>query len=230
MAQSMRILLIEDSEETGLLVRRCLPAYEIVQAFSIQEASELLATPGYCLFLIDVSLPDGDGFSFCEKLVKDERFGDTPKIFLSAHDDSSAKVFGLNCGGDDYITKPFELAEFRARIASRLRTRKAVAAGAATEFAGIKFESDFQRCMYNGEDLGLTPTEFRILLALARADGKPLSRDEIIREVWTANGMHIEKRGVDSHIAHLRQKLARTPARITSVYGRGYALTAESPA
>jgi DNA-binding response OmpR family regulator len=226
----MRILLIDDSEDTGQLVQRCLAAYEVTQAFSLKDALDKIASFQYDLLLIDVSLPDGNGFAFCESLSTDERLQNVPKIFLSAHAATSDKVYGLNCGADDYITKPFEVAELRARVDVRLRQTRSAPADATYE--GFTFHRDFQRCTYLDAkgtiDLNLTPTEFRLLLALAKAAGKPLTRQEMVRDVWTNNGMNIEKRGIDSHIAHLRKKLPAGSAEIVSVYGKGYALIKNS--
>ena len=223
----MRILIVDDSEDTGILVAKCLSPYEVVQALSVQAALDLLDKSQFNLLLIDVTLPDGDGFSFCDRLARDPRFDQIPKFFLSGRAETSDKVFGLNCGADDYITKPFELSELKARVDSRLRLQKAMSPS-VTRLHDLEFESDFQRCFcVIGEtklDLNLTPTEYQILLALAKAEPKPLSRREIVRAVWSANGLNIEMRGVDSHIAHLRKKLAVCDADIISVYGKGYAL------
>lgn len=223
----MRILLIEDSEDMGLLVRAALRPYDVVQAVSIQHAFQLLENEQFQLLLIDVGLPDGDGFSFCESLSRDPRFERIPKIILSGQNETSQKVFGLNSGADDYITKPFEVAELKARVDTRLRVQK-TGESSVVRFDNLEFESDFQRCSYVHEgqrtDLQLTPTEYRILLAMARAEGRPLTRQEIVRGVWQANGLNIEARGIDSHIAHLRRKLETCEVTIVSVYGKGYAL------
>jgi DNA-binding response OmpR family regulator len=227
----MKILLIDDSVDMGHLVTLALSPYKVDQALTLAMASEKLAAEVYDLMLIDVSLPDGDGFKFCDELVRGGRFDETPKVFLTAHGQVSEKVFGLNCGADDYITKPFAIAELRARVDSRLRRRKAVA-NTLNRIHCFEFDSDFQKCFLidaeNKTDLGLTPTEYRILLVLARLEGKPLSRGEIVRAVWTAHGMNIEERGVDTHVAHLRKKLLSRGPWLISVYGKGYAFQAPS--
>src|ERR1700733_13748577 len=110
----MKILLVDDSLDTGLMVRRSLSPYEVDQAGSITEATTFLVTREYSLIVIDVGLPDGDGFSFCDQLVKTGHYDHIPKMFLTAHALTSEKVFGLHCGADDYVTKPFELAELKA--------------------------------------------------------------------------------------------------------------------
>ncbi len=186
----------------------------------------MLAAEPYNLLLIDVSLPDGDGFLFCDELVRGGQFDQMPKVFFTGHVETSDKVFGLNCGADDYITKPFAIAELKARVDSRLRGKKNL----QTHFHRIhcfEFDSDFQRCLYvkpeNKIDLHLTPTEYRIFLVLARHEGQPLTRGEIVRAVWAAHGLNIEERGVDTHVAHVRKKLHSCGPWLVSVYGKGYA-------
>lgn len=222
----MRILLIDDSVDMGHLVGHALAPYEIHQACSLADASEMLAKDQYNLLLIDVDMPDGSGFSFCDDLVRTGHFENVPKVFLTAHSQISDKVFGLNCGADDYITKPFSTPEFRARIDTRLRNRKQISKQ-TLRLQNFEFDSDFQKCWFlNGNqkvDLGLTPTEYRIFLILAKIEGRPMSRSEMVRSVWSAHGLNIEARGIDTHVAHLRKKLLPHGNWIVSVYGKGYA-------
>lgn len=222
----MKILLIDDSDDIGRLVVQALNPYQVDQAFTLAEASAKLAITSYSLLLIDVGLPDGDGFNFCDELVRSGRFDQVAKVFLSGHALVSEKVFGLNCGADDYITKPFSIPELRARVDSRLRQNKNTIAK-TLRIHNFEFDSDFQRCSFvdaHGKvDLMLTPTEYRIFLALAKVEGTSLSRSELVRAVWTAHGLNIESRGVDTHVAHLRKKLLPHGAWLVSVYGKGYA-------
>lgn len=222
----MRILLIDDSVDVGKLVAQALSPYSVEQVLSLAEASAKLADRSYDLLLIDVNLPDGDGFTYCDKLVREGRFEQVPKVFLSGQSSVSDKVFGLNCGADDYITKPFSIAELRARIDSRLRSRKKTSVEIFNIF-NFEFNNEFQKCSYAYDthqvDLQLTPTEYRIFLTLARGEGKSLSRAELVQSVWKAHGLNIEERGVDTHIAHLRKKLLPFGNWLVSVYGKGYA-------
>jgi DNA-binding response OmpR family regulator len=220
-----RILLIDDSVDFGELIKVSLNPYEISQAFSAEEAKTVLKRDSFDLIMIDIILPDGDGFRVCSDLANEEKLKNTPKILITAMASVSDKVFGLNCGADDYITKPFQTSELKARVDARLRKLNLSPEHIFT-YSCFEFDSEFQRCLAVSNtqktDLNLTPTEFRIFLALARNEGAPLTREDLVRLVWKAHGSHIEVRGVDTHVAHLRKKLGVFQEAIVSVYGRGY--------
>src|SRR5258708_1161646 len=121
-SQLRKILLIEDSPDTGELIRETLKAiYEIRQAFSIKEAISALSNEEFSLLLIHVTLPDGNGFDFCQELSQDPLYHHLPLILLTAKAEVSDKIYGLNCGAIDYITKPFNTLELKARVDSHLR-------------------------------------------------------------------------------------------------------------
>ena len=119
----MQILLIDDCKETGILVTQSLYPLELTQALSIAEARNILKNKIFDLLLIDISLPDGNGFLFCSEISKHPNYLATPLIMLTAKDELSDKVHGLNCGACDYITKPFSLPELKARINAHLRQK-----------------------------------------------------------------------------------------------------------
>jgi DNA-binding response OmpR family regulator len=227
----MKILLIDDCADIVFLVEMSLMPHDVHHVGSVAEARAALEQETFDLLLIDGALPDGDGFRVCRELSQKSPFASVPKIILTARSEIEDKVLGFNCGADDYVTKPFAAQELKARVEARLKNRGADA-GALTRWSCFEFESDFQRCWVVNEsgrtDLQVTPTEYRILLALARRRGSPLTRDELVSEVWKSNGLHIEKRGVDSHIAHLRKKMGAQGPLLQSVYGKGYALVSEA--
>lgn len=222
-----RILLIDDCEDIGYLVNVSLEAYKVDQVRSLAEARTLLADGAYDLLLIDVVLPDGDGFRFCRELAQDPRLGSVPKILLTAKQTTSDKVFGFNCGADDYIVKPFDTPELKARVEARLRSHDA-SQPHNFRLGQFEFDHEFQRCFLledgHRRNLGFTATEFRIFLAMARREGLPLSRTELVNLIWKNHGLNIEPRGINSHIRHLRMKLGLYSRVIISVYGKGYAL------
>jgi DNA-binding response OmpR family regulator len=226
-----KILLIEDHADMGEMVRLGLTAYDVQQACSLNEAIEALHKTIYDLILIDVSLPDGSGFDLCLALSQDPRHTSIPKILLTGRTEPSDKVYGFNCGASDYITKPFHLLEFRARV-DRFLAPRGDPSDSALIYDCFSFNLNFQRCEIlcgdNKQDLALTPTEFRLFLALAKSEGKVLSREELERMAWEANGTYIQARGVDTHIAHLRKKLGALGTVIVSVYGQGYAFQSTS--
>lgn len=220
-----KILLIDDSEELGELVRTGLVAMEVLQATTVSQAETVLRESQFDLILIDVMLPDGNGFDLCTRLATDKRHHGTPKILLTAKDEVSEKVYGFHCGADDYVTKPFHTGELRARIERHL-LRKQETGRSVFLHSVFEFQIEFQKAfVVEGEkrtDLNLTPTEFRLFLMLAKNDSHVVTREHLEKTLWENFGANIEKRGVDTHIAHLRKKLGALRGVIISVYGKGY--------
>lgn len=229
----MRILLIDDDPDIGPLVKAALRPYIVEQTMTLQASREALAKKTYDLFLIDVSLPDGNGFDLCREIAMNPTYSQTPLIFLTARTETSEVVFGLSSGADDYITKPFHTSELKARVEARFRKLRANQAGHYRKHV-FEFDTEFQKCVsVEGDakvDLGLTPTEFRILLTLARNEGSIISRDDLVNSLWQSGGLHIAKRGVDSHIAHLRRKLGKYGNVVATFHGRGYSFVTEGSA
>lgn len=225
-----RILLIDDCEEVGYLVHVSLKPLLVDQVFNLAQARESLAQSTYDLLLIDAGLPDGDGFKFCQELTEHPQGRSIPKILLTARRSTSDKVFGLNCGADDYVTKPFDPPELKARIDAKLRHLESQLESLSKR-GRFQFDVEFQRCVVQDDtgprDLQLTPTEFRILFTLFRHEGSPLSRHDLVQHIWRAHGLNIEERGIDTHIRHLRKKLGSFSTVIVSVYGKGYAAKLE---
>lgn len=225
----MQILLIDDCKETGLLVKQCLYPLELTQALSINEARTILENKNFDLLLIDILLPDGNGFVFCSEVSKHPNYKATPLIMLTSKDELSDKVYGLNCGACDYITKPFSLPELKARINAHLR-QKLLIRESTFKTRHFELDANLQKCFVSKKegrkeirkDTLLTPTEFRILMSLFKNKGITMSRQELIRSVWKNHGLSIEQKGLDTHIAHLRKKLSKAGSQIVSIYGIGY--------
>lgn len=221
----MKVLLIDDCVDVGHLVHISLKPFHVDQVFNLAEARRALLSNDYHVLIIDVVLPDGNGFKFCEELSSHPKVRSVPKILLTSKASTSDKVFGFNCGADDYVTKPFDPPELKARVDLKLR-RQEMSANVFKRRC-FEFNPQFQRCLLinNDEklDLQLTPTEFRLFWNLVKCEGSPLSREELVNLVWKAQGLNIETRGIDAHIRHLRRKLGRLSPMIVSVYGRGYA-------
>ena len=178
------------------------------------------------LIVLDIELPDGNGFDYCEKLSRNPILSNTPIIILTSKSEVSEKVMGLHSGADDYITKPFSTHELRARVESKLRKKAKVK---ATQFdtEEYSFNVDFQKatCNFTGNDLDLTPTEFRILYTLAKKPDSAFTRRELVKAVWSDAGFNIETKGLDTHISHLRKKMGEYSSRIISIYGKGYSFS-----
>ncbi|MEZ0392128.1 MAG: response regulator transcription factor [Pseudobdellovibrionaceae bacterium] len=226
-----KILLIDDCEDTGLLVKNSLDLYLIHHVRSLAEAESALKEHGFQLVLIDVTLPDGNGFDFCKKLSQNLLHQKIPRILLTAKAETAEKVFGFTCGADDYITKPFHVTELRARV-DRYLLRLSTTTVRAYESSGFFFDLEFQKCYLvqneQKQDLGLTPTEFRLFLVLVKNIGTVLSRRELEMAAWEGHGTAIDIHGINTHIAHLRKKLGAMKGCLVSVYGQGYSFTIES--
>jgi DNA-binding response OmpR family regulator len=177
------------------------------------------------LILLDLMLPDADGFEICSSLKKDTRFSAIPIIMLTAKGQETDKVTGLDLGADDYITKPFSPREFVARVKAVLRRSGHEDEKAIT--IGDSFVIDPQRFEVNtGEGpVPLTQAEFRILYLLASNKGRVFTREKILDYLWGSEKAVLD-RTVDVHIKNLRDKLGACGKLITNIRGVGYKLEA----
>jgi two-component system alkaline phosphatase synthesis response regulator PhoP len=220
-----RILLVED--EPGLVLtltdRLKGEGYDVE---SVRDGAAGLARAsegGFDLVLLDVMLPGMNGFDVCQTLR--QRGIDTPIVMLTARGQLVDRVVGLKIGADDYIPKPFEMAELVARIEARLRrTPPAAPAADGYQFGDVRV--DFRRAEVerNGQVLELSAREFQLLRYFIEHRGAALSRDELLNEVWGYHSMP-STRTVDVHVAWLRQKIepnAKRPQFILTVHGIGY--------
>lgn len=226
-----KILVIEDSQDAFQLVSRHLGTMaELKWAKSAREASMQLEKTEFDLILLDVHLPDGDGMQICSLITSNPSLAKTPVIMLTARNSPGDKVLGFSIGADDYITKPYEPLELRARVEARLR-RKALYARESERVVAGPLEIDKQTQIAtvneNGEDkvLDLTPIEFKILMLIARSPNVVHSRDEILNTVWGQN-IHVYSRSVDTHVSKLRRKLGQYGDLVQSVHGIGYRFVA----
>lgn len=228
------ILLVEDSPEILALVTNRLYDHRIIPATSIAEAEKAMQRNSVDLIILDLTLPDGDGFPFCIRLRNDPATKDIPVIVLTGRNDTNNKVIGFSLGIEDYIVKPFDPVELRARVKSRLN--KLYAEKEKDQLftvEDLRFDIAKQRAsaLRHGQEktLDLTPLEFKLLLYFAKHEGHVLSRDLIINEIWGSD-IHIVDRTVDTHISNLRKKLHGFGVRVTikSIYGEGYSLSAAS--
>jgi two-component system alkaline phosphatase synthesis response regulator PhoP len=224
-----RILLVED--EPGLVLtlsdRLTGEGYDVEAvrdgAAGLARASE----GGFDLVLLDVMLPGMSGFDVCQQLR--QRGIDTPVVMLTARGQLVDRVVGLKIGADDYVTKPFEMAELVARIEARLRRAPPAAPVAADGYQFGNVRVDFRRAEVarDGRELELSAREFQLLRYFIEHRGAALSRDELLNEVWGYHAMP-STRTVDVHVAWLRQKVEPNPKRpqfIQTVHGIGYRFT-----
>ncbi len=225
-----RLLLVEDEEHlaTGLKLNFELEGYSVDIASSGREAGRLLLQPpGYDLIVLDVMLPDVDGFTLCQKLRDSGNV--TPVLMLTARNDVGDRVEGLTAGADDYLAKPFELAELLARVASLLR-RRSWERGADTRpstevrLGDAVIDFDTHHVERNGEPLHLTKLELDLLHYFMSNPGRVLSREELQQKVWKLRD-YPNRRMVDNFIMRLRRHFEPDPSEpryFLSVRGAGY--------
>ena len=179
------------------------------------------------LIVLDLMLPDADGFEICKYVRKQTNLSSIPIIMLTARSEEADKVLGLELGADDYVTKPFSPGELVARVKAVLRRRAPPReAVERIEIEGV-LSLDLQRheVSVRGEKVELTSTEFRILQLLASKKGWVFSRDKILDFLW-GNEKTVVDRTVDVHIKHLREKLGAAAKLIKNIRGVGYKLEA----
>ncbi|MGB9597461.1 MAG: response regulator [Candidatus Poribacteria bacterium] len=179
------------------------------------------------LIILDLMLPDADGFEVCKYLKKDEKLANIPIIMLTARDEESDKILGLELGADDYVTKPFSARELVARVKAVLRRQSTKEPEPKTDIIKIKdilvMDLNKYEVLVNGEKVDLTPTEFKIAQLLASRKGWVFSRNQILDYLWKEE-KYVLDRTIDVHIRNLREKLGEAAKFIKSVRGIGYKL------
>jgi two-component system, OmpR family, response regulator len=220
-----RVLVVDDEENIRYLLTSALnhAGFEVAEAHTGRGALEGVKEFRPDAVLLDIMLPDLDGFEVCRRMRSN---GDrTAVIFLTAHDATEDKVRGLTLGGDDYVTKPFSLEEVVARVRVILR-RSGIdpAANSRLEFADLELDEDAYRVWRAGELIDLSPTEFKLLRFFLLNPDRVLSRSQILDHVWEydfGGGANV----VETYVSYLRKKLDRLgPSLIQTVRGVGYAL------
>jgi DNA-binding response OmpR family regulator len=225
-----RTALVVEDERTindALAQRLRAEGYDVAQAFDGPSAVELATTARPDVVLLDVMLPGFDGLEVC-RLIQADR--PVPVLMLTARDDEADVLVGLGVGADDYLTKPFSMREVVARVSALLRRVDRAAAlaeqrPAVVEVGGVSIDPGTRRTTVAGAPVHLTPTEFDLLLCLARESGQVLTRERLLRDVWDwgdAWASSSATRTVDSHVKALRSKVGAE--RIRTVHGVGYAL------
>lgn len=198
--------------------------YTVYQSADLHQAREVFQNRQPALIILDSDLPDGDGIEFCRWLSQQPSL----VLILSARNSEADIVAGLRAGADDYLTKPFGMQEFLARVEALTRRRVAIPPPASLECGDLQIDLVHRRVRFRGELIELTPQEFSLLYVLAQAGGLPLSRSELLRRAWPDE---IDNpRTVDTHILSLRKKVEtdpRQPSLIQTVRNVGYRLNLE---
>ena len=221
-----KILVADDEREIADLLEACLSAggYEVIKCYSAADVRKApLSELG--LAILDIMLPDGDGFSLCRELRERYLF---PIIMLTARDADADKIVGLSSGADDYMTKPFQPMELVARVQAQLRRYTRYNPGRQEEtgvlrYGGLQLDTLQHTVTLDGRLLNLTPTEFTILKMLMENPGKVLSAEQLYFGVWGEGYFNKNTNTITSHIRHLREKIGDAQY-IRTVWGIGYNL------
>lgn len=225
------ILIVDDETAIADLVEVCLKneGYTVHKFYNATNALNCLNHCAPDLAILDVMLPDMDGFALCQKIRERHLF---PIIMLTARVEDMDKIMGLTLGADDYITKPFNPLELIARVKTQLRryTRynqaEPVRETEEYDFRGLQICKSNHKCFLFGKELSLTPLEFSILWYLCEHRGSVVSSEELFEAVWGEKYMD-SNNTVMSHIARLREKMSepsRKPKFIKTVWGVGYTI------
>lgn len=223
----MKILVVDDDpglrEVVGVALTR--EGFDVVSAANGQIALTHATREAPDLIVLDVGLPELDGFEVCRRLRAQS---DVPVLFLTARDDEIDRIVGLELGADDYVTKPFSPRELVARIRTILkRTKGQSSAERALRQGPLEIDPQGHRCRVDGSEVALTGTEFALLRDLLTAPGQIRPRHQMVDRIWGA-GSQVSDRTFDSHLRNLRRKLgeAGLPDAIETVHGVGIRLGA----
>lgn len=224
-----KILCVEDSPEFQVFLKETLRDYEVTNVDTIAGALKILDSveSEFEIILIDLSLPDGNGMKILPFIKDSLKYKDVPIIVISGDSSILTKVAAFGIGADDYIVKPPDMSELRARISARLRTGRLLSKDKTSMVFGDLF-IDLKRMLVelntaeNRKNvLSLTPLEFKILCLLVNRPENVFSRELIIECIWGV-GTHVSLRTVDAHISHLRAKLASSVVEIETALSFGY--------
>lgn len=223
----MNILVVDDEMEIADLIEIYLTNenYKVYKYYSSKNVLKILENVDIDLALLDVMMPDIDGFSLCQKIREKYKF---PIIFITAKVEKIDKINGLTIGADDYITKPFEPLEMVARVKAQLRRYKNynnLKKINIIDFRNIVINKDTHEFYLNEEKIELTPIEFEILWYLCSKRGSVVKTEELFKQVWQEKYYENDNNTVMVHIRHLREKMKDTlkkPKYIVTVWGVGY--------
>ncbi len=219
------ILCIEDDDTIQTLVEVSLTDYLVHKAKSLKEAEKELSQYSFSALIMDIELPDGDGLRFLSQIMQQEKYKKIPVLVLSHHVEISNKVMAFSVGAEDFIGKPFDPIELNIRLTAKIKRRDAEQdEQKIRKIADVLLDFDrqksFQVVGFKEVDLNLTSIELKIFSTLTKRLEQVYSRDQLMNLVWGET--FISDRTVDSHIAHLRQKIEPTAIAIETSKNFGY--------
>lgn len=216
-----KILLVEDNEAIIMGLKYSLEqeGFQIISSSSKKETEQILLNEKVDIVLLDVTLPDGNGFDIC-KFIKQKL--DIPVIFLTAQDEETSVVVGLDLGADDYVVKPFRTRELISRINSVLRRYdKSIEMSNIIQYKNIKIDTNSAKVYKNNQEIIFTSLEYRILLMLFSNQNKLITREELLDKIWDIAGNFVNDNTLTVYIKRIREKL-NDDTIIKTVRGLGY--------
>ncbi len=221
----MNILVVDDEIEIADLIELYLKneGYNVYKTYSSEKALKIIEKRNIDLALLDIMMPDIDGFTLCQTIRRNHNF---PIIMVTAKITDADKIKGLNIGADDYITKPFMPLELIARVKAQLRRYKSYnqSQNKILVIKDLTLDKDKHECLKNGKKTNLTPTEFSILYLLASNKDKVITTKKLFEEVWKETYLTSSNATIMVHIRHLREKLGENDKikYINTIWGVGY--------
>jgi len=221
-----RIAIVEDEAELASLIEYNLSrhGYESQILTGSKGTLKTLEQAKPDLIVLDVMLPDADGFELCRQIRQSPVLARTPVLFLTARSDEVDRVLGLEIGGDDYMTKPFSPRELVARVKAHLRREQMDTVPAVAAIGPFRLDANGRRIFLGERELTLTSTEFNLLEFFLTHPGRAYSRDQLLDAVW-GQQHYVTPRTVDVHVRRLREQMETTPENpqyLTTVRGFGY--------
>jgi len=216
----INLLIVEDDMKIREIIKTYAEKeqYNVYEADSGESAYELLENRDYHIIILDVMLPDTDGWTILRKVRNKDN---TPVIMLTARGEEDDKLLGFDLGADDYITKPFSAKELMARIKSILKRNHTVTIGEIISIDNININTLFHQVQIEGKDLELTPLEYNLLMYFIDNINIALSREQILNGVWGYDYFG-DERTVDTHVKRLRNKINDKGDIIKTIRGVGY--------
>lgn len=221
--KTIDILIIDDDKDLSLITRDVLMdyGYSVNCAHSINQAYQQMERTKYKLLILDINLPDGNGFSFCEDIRK---VNEVPILFISARTSSTDKISALEKGGDDYLSKPYQLQELLARVNAQMRRNYKMNKGNYLSNGSLKMDVQARIVKKGKEELDLTLREFDVLKYLMENKGKVIHKEVLFAAVWGSSS-EVDSTTLTVHIRWLREKIELEPKKpqyIITVWGIGY--------
>lgn len=219
----MKILVVEDDRilNTALCYNLSAAGYEVATALTKSAAERLCKKQEYALIVLDINLPDGNGFDFCRDIK--ERYPDTAVIFLTANDMESDMLKGYELGADDYVTKPFPMSVFQKKVSALLARIRKQFGGDCYNDGNLFINFSEMSATQGGESISFTPMEYRLLKVLTKNPQIVLTRQVLLEKLWDIDGNFVDEHALTSTISRIRTKIEKPDqAYIKTVYGMGY--------